>query len=198
MDRSPQAESTAGDTPTFLPLMGQLRVGRCVGRPRSRSDAVRRDKAYSSRALAPTCAPKDQYRYPRSRRPEGTPETTRITRRPTGHTRPCRPQEPQPDRPPIPRCEATARPAIRYENNHRHSAAALIQVSIAWIGQLPDAPYAAPQRVPAAWVSHDGKAKTIGLAFVLMSPSSADVSAARMPVLGIIASRSALHRHREA
>lgn len=35
----------------FLPLMAQLRVGRDVGRPRTRPDAVRGDKAYSSRAI---------------------------------------------------------------------------------------------------------------------------------------------------
>lgn len=35
----------------FLPLMEQLRVGRNVGRPRTRPDAVRGDKAYSSREI---------------------------------------------------------------------------------------------------------------------------------------------------
>ena len=35
----------------FLPLMAHLRVGREVGRPRTRPDAVRGDKAYSSRAI---------------------------------------------------------------------------------------------------------------------------------------------------
>lgn len=35
----------------FLPLMQQLRVGRPIGRPRTRPDAVRADKAYSSRAI---------------------------------------------------------------------------------------------------------------------------------------------------
>lgn len=35
----------------FLPLMGHLRVGRETGRPRTRPDAVRGDKAYSSRAI---------------------------------------------------------------------------------------------------------------------------------------------------
>ena len=39
----------AGDSPMFLPLMGHLRVARPVGRPRTRPDAVRGDKAYSSR-----------------------------------------------------------------------------------------------------------------------------------------------------
>lgn len=35
----------------FLPLMGQLRVARPVGRTRTRPDAIRGDKAYSSRAI---------------------------------------------------------------------------------------------------------------------------------------------------
>ena len=35
----------------FLPLMAHLRVGRDTGRPRTRPDAVRADKAYSSRAI---------------------------------------------------------------------------------------------------------------------------------------------------
>ena len=41
----------AGDSPMFLTLMAQLRVGRDKGRPRTRPDAVRADKAYSSRAI---------------------------------------------------------------------------------------------------------------------------------------------------
>lgn len=40
----------AGDSPMFLPLMSQLRVTRPLGRPRTRPDAIRGDKAYSSRA----------------------------------------------------------------------------------------------------------------------------------------------------
>lgn len=40
-----------GDSPMFLPLMQQLRVARDVGRPRTRPDAVRGDKAHSSRAI---------------------------------------------------------------------------------------------------------------------------------------------------
>ena len=35
----------------FLPLMAQLHVRRGLGRPRTRPDAVRGDKAYSSRAI---------------------------------------------------------------------------------------------------------------------------------------------------
>ena len=41
----------AGDSPMFRPLMAHLRVGREIGRPRTRPDAVRGDKAYSSRAI---------------------------------------------------------------------------------------------------------------------------------------------------
>ena len=41
----------AGDSSMFLPLLQHLRVGRDVGRPRTCPDAVRADKAYSSRAI---------------------------------------------------------------------------------------------------------------------------------------------------
>jgi transposase len=41
----------AGDSPMFGPLMAHLRIGRETGRPRTRPDAVRGDKAYSSRAI---------------------------------------------------------------------------------------------------------------------------------------------------
>lgn len=41
----------AGDSPMLLPLLAELRVTRSVGRPRTRPDAVRGDKAYSSRAI---------------------------------------------------------------------------------------------------------------------------------------------------
>jgi transposase len=41
----------AGDSPMFGPLMAHLRVERERGRPRTRPDAVRADKAYSSRAI---------------------------------------------------------------------------------------------------------------------------------------------------
>jgi transposase len=35
----------------FGPLMAHLRIGRSTGRPRTRPDALRADKAYSSRAI---------------------------------------------------------------------------------------------------------------------------------------------------
>ena len=41
-----------GDSPMFLPLMGQLKISRGgLGRPRTRPDRVRGDEAYSSRAI---------------------------------------------------------------------------------------------------------------------------------------------------
>jgi transposase len=41
----------AGDSPMLLPLLAELRVTRPFGRPRTRPDRVRGDKAYSSRAI---------------------------------------------------------------------------------------------------------------------------------------------------
>ena len=41
----------AGDSPMLLPLLADLQVARPIGRPRTRPDAVRGDKAYSSRAI---------------------------------------------------------------------------------------------------------------------------------------------------
>ena len=46
----------AGDAPMFEPLMAHLSVARPIGRPRTRPDALRGDKAYSSRAIARICA----------------------------------------------------------------------------------------------------------------------------------------------
>lgn len=45
------APGQSGDAPALLPLLARLRVTRPVGRPRTRPDAVRGDKAYSSRAI---------------------------------------------------------------------------------------------------------------------------------------------------
>jgi putative transposase len=45
------APGQADDAPAMLPLLQQLRVGRTSGRPRTRPDAVRGDRAYSSRAI---------------------------------------------------------------------------------------------------------------------------------------------------
>ncbi|WP_307485615.1 IS5 family transposase [Microbacterium trichothecenolyticum] len=41
----------AGDSPMLIPLLEQLRITRPIGRPRTRPDRVRGDKAYSSRAI---------------------------------------------------------------------------------------------------------------------------------------------------
>ncbi len=41
----------SGDSPMLIPLLQQLRIARTVGRPRTRPDRVRGDKAYSSRAI---------------------------------------------------------------------------------------------------------------------------------------------------
>lgn len=41
----------SGDSPMLLPLLSELRVARPVGRPRTRPDRIRGDKAYSSRAI---------------------------------------------------------------------------------------------------------------------------------------------------
>jgi putative transposase len=41
----------ANDAPALLPLLAQLRVTRPVGRPRTRPQRLRGDKAYSSRAI---------------------------------------------------------------------------------------------------------------------------------------------------
>lgn len=45
------AAGQAHDAPAALPLLAQLRVGRPLGRPRTRPDRLRADKAYSSRAI---------------------------------------------------------------------------------------------------------------------------------------------------
>lgn len=45
------APGPSGDAPSLIPLLEQLKVARPAGRPRTRPDAVRGDKAYSSRAI---------------------------------------------------------------------------------------------------------------------------------------------------
>lgn len=45
------APGQAGDAPAALPLLSQLRVSRPLGRPRTRPDRLRGDRAYSSRAI---------------------------------------------------------------------------------------------------------------------------------------------------
>jgi transposase len=41
----------SGDSPMLIPLLEQLHVARSTGRPRTRPDRIRGDKAYSSRAI---------------------------------------------------------------------------------------------------------------------------------------------------
>ena len=45
------APGQSGDAPSLIPLLEQLKVTRPSGRSRMRPDAVRGDKAYSSRAI---------------------------------------------------------------------------------------------------------------------------------------------------
>ena len=45
------APGQSGDAPSLIPLLEQLKVTRPSGRSRTRPDAVRGDKAYSSRAI---------------------------------------------------------------------------------------------------------------------------------------------------
>ena len=45
------APGQSGDAPSLIPLLEQLKVARPSGRPRTRPDAARGDKAYSSRAI---------------------------------------------------------------------------------------------------------------------------------------------------
>lgn len=75
------APGQAGDAPAALPLLSQLRVPRPHGRPRTRPDRLRGDKAYSSRAirthlrgrgiLAVIPEPADQIRHRQRRGPRG-------------------------------------------------------------------------------------------------------------------------------
>lgn len=41
----------SGDSPMLIPMLEQLRIARPIGRPRTRPDRLRGDKAYSSRAI---------------------------------------------------------------------------------------------------------------------------------------------------
>ncbi|WP_369821407.1 transposase [Kocuria sp. CNJ-770] len=78
----------AGDSPMFLTLIGQLRVDREGGRPRTRPEAVGGDKAYSSRAIHNHLRSRGiKAVIRRARRSEGPPQTSRLTR---GQTRQAR------------------------------------------------------------------------------------------------------------
>lgn len=75
------APGQAGDAPSLLPLLARLRVPRPVGQPRTRPDALRADKAYSSRAIreylrarrirAVIPQPRDQQQHRQRRGPRG-------------------------------------------------------------------------------------------------------------------------------
>lgn len=69
----------AGDSPMFLPLMAHLRVGRDTGRPRTRPEAVRADKATRPARSAAICAPVES----RPRSP--SPTTRRVIASVAGH-----------------------------------------------------------------------------------------------------------------
>ncbi|WP_432445223.1 transposase [Streptomyces malaysiensis] len=65
-----------GDSPQFQVVLGRIRVPRLgPGRPRTRPDKVRADKAYGSRANRPTCA--SAASAARSRRSATRPPTAR-------------------------------------------------------------------------------------------------------------------------
>ena len=80
----------AGDSPMFAHLMAHLRIARLgPGRPRTRPDACRGDKAYSSRAIRRHLRePRDRRGHPRTLRPARPPQTTRLPRRAAARVRP--------------------------------------------------------------------------------------------------------------
>lgn len=132
----------AGDSPMLIPLLGQLRVARPIGRPRTRPDAVRGDKAYSSRAIrshlrgrgikAVIPEPRDQQghrkrRGPRGGRPVGLDaddyKNRNVIERRFCHTKQWRGL------------------ATRYDKHAIvYRAAVLIHAMIAWTQQLSDMP----------------------------------------------------------
>ncbi|MDP5225868.1 MULTISPECIES: IS5 family transposase [Arthrobacter] len=132
----------AGDSPMLLPLMEQLRVGRAKGRPRTRPDALRGDKAYSSRAIrthlrcrgikAVIPEPDDQKGHRKRRGPRGG--------RPVGLDR-----ADYKNRNVIERRFCNVKQwralATRYDKHAIiYRAAVLIQAAIAWTRQLSDTP----------------------------------------------------------
>ena len=99
----------AGDSPMLIPMLEQLRVTRPIGRHRSRPDAVRGDKAYSSRDPPASAWPGIKAVVPEPHDQQGAPRTTRISRRQTRRTRCRRLPEPQRDRAPVLLHQAVAR-----------------------------------------------------------------------------------------
>ncbi|WP_435835478.1 transposase [Streptomyces avermitilis] len=88
-----------GDSPQFEPVLEAIRVPRLgAGRPRSRPDRVRADKAYDSRHKPGLPAKtRDQGDHPGPSRPRPQPPKTRLPRRPAAKVRqdrlpraPCR------------------------------------------------------------------------------------------------------------
>ena len=132
----------AGDSPMLLPLLDQLRVGRPVGRPRTRPDAVRGDKAYSSRAIrsrlrgrgikAVIPEPRDQQGHRKRRgsrggRPVGL-DTDDYKNRNVIERRFCHAKQ-------------WRGLATRYDKHAiTYRAAVLIHAAIAWTRTLSDAP----------------------------------------------------------
>ncbi len=124
----------------LLPMLEQLRVARPVGRPRTRPDAVRGDKAYSSRAIrshlrgrgikAVIPEPRDQQGHRRRRgsgggRPVGLDaddyKSRNVIERRFCHTKQWRGL------------------ATRYDKHATiYRAAVLIHAAIAWTQQLSD------------------------------------------------------------
>lgn len=131
-----------GDSPLLIPLLEQLRVARHTGRPRTRPDAVRGDKAYSSRAIrshlrgrgvkAVIPEPRDQQgnrrrRGSRGGRPVGLDaadyKNRNVIERRFCHTKQWRGL------------------ATRYDKHALvYRAAVLIHTAITWIKQLSDTP----------------------------------------------------------
>lgn len=52
----------SGDSPMLIPMLEHPRIARPVGRPRTRPDRLRGDKAYSSRAIRSHLRDRDDYR----------------------------------------------------------------------------------------------------------------------------------------
>jgi len=132
----------AGDSPILLPLMAQLRVGRDAGRTRCGPDAVRGDKAYSSRAIrghlrsrgikAVIPEPDDQKSHRKGRGSRGGPpvaldavddKNRNVIERQYCHLKQWRSL------------------ATRYEKHAIiYRAAVILNAIIAWTKQLPDTP----------------------------------------------------------
>lgn len=96
-----------GDSPMLIPLLAHLRVIRPTGRPRTRPNRLRGDKAYSSRAIRQHLRDRG---HPAAIRPDRSPRPTRLTRQTPHHLRPRRLPTPQRHRTPLRRPQAMARP----------------------------------------------------------------------------------------